>query len=317
MSIATSTRSRKRGAEPDTVVSNRAKQNKICSSRNNDFLGFCSLQEIDYYFALKLDFEQHRHEAAQNNADFALLVAKKTNVVARQVRKYSKLTAAHHNNAVHDVLILIQHARTVLMDKNKQRRYDNIIFHKNAKVLKIFDTLINQLDQVNDDLPTALTVFENSVQFFNAGIENVITSTLSEALENWLAAQPVVMKKPTSTNRVLITWISLLTEQNFDKQQKKELIIKEFSIYGEIVNVYVCDIDNNTAIVEYKTPEAQRQAIDQNQSQEVRFTVTEYMLTKFYNSRLRAKLRDEMNIISGRLSDMQQHLMLLQSRYAT
>ncbi|AGR56988.1 DnaJ domain protein [Choristoneura occidentalis alphabaculovirus] len=309
------TRNLKRRAEPEIEVGNRVKQNR-CSLQNNDFLGLCSLQEIDYYCALKLNFEQGQ-EAVQNDADFALLVARQTNVVVKQVRKYSKLTDVHHNNKVHNVLILLQHARTVLMDKNKKRRYDSIIFHKNAKVLKICDTLMNQLNKINADLLTALTIFKNSMALFD--ISNVITRTLSEALENWLAAQPVVMERPSSTNRVLITWIPHLGEKTFDKQQKKDLILNNFLIYGEIKNVYVCDIDENknTAIVEYKTQEAQGQAIEQSRSRDVRFTVTEYMLTKFYNSSLRAELLKDMDNLNKRLSDTQQQLMQLKSRYAT
>lgn len=316
--MATSTRSRKRTAEPATEVVKRAKQNKLCSLQNNDFLGFCSLREINYYETLKLDFERN-FEAPQNDADFALLVARKANFVANQVRRYPSVTDAHHNNAVHDVLILIRHARAVLMDKDKRRRYDDIVAHKNSNVLKICDTFISQLDQINVDLSAALVAFKTALSALSGGAANDITSALVEALENWLAAQPVVMRRPSSMNRVLITWPPLLEEQVYTKFQTEQLVRQELlasaAIKSEdIVNVFVCDI--NAVVVEFKTQEQQLAAMKIDEIKSNRFTVKPYILKNFYTAQLSRRLSDEMNAIDSRAQNIREQLKTVRARYS-
>nr|UIX56226.1 Baculovirus J domain protein [Hyphantria cunea nucleopolyhedrovirus]UIX56371.1 Baculovirus J domain protein [Hyphantria cunea nucleopolyhedrovirus] len=306
--MAAFTRSRKRGAvisaeEEDEDITKRVKPNKLCTPKLSNFLGYCSLEEISYYETLKLDFETAN--TMSDTTKFALLVARKANVVTNQVRKYPSVTDMHYYNVVSEVLILIQHARSVLMDENKKRRYDYITSQKNTNVLKIYDTFIDNFQQIKNDLANAIKEFETDVSALSS---SAIFATFTEALENWLAAQPVLTLRPTSMNRVLITWVPFLEEQNFDKAQTKQLIINNFSGYGEIVDVYVCDIDTNTAIVEYKTQEAQRKAIKENKSHQKRFTVTEYLLKNFYNSQLQAKLRDQIINMENRLSNFYQQL---------
>ncbi|QDL57054.1 BJDP [Dione juno nucleopolyhedrovirus] len=317
--MAAATRSRKRGADKpnddkDGKMGKRAKQNRVCSLRDNDFLGLCSLSEINYYEALKLDFDSPRSETG---GEFALLVAKRANFVTAQVRAYSKVTDLHHNNAVHDVLILIDRARSVIMDDRKRQRYDRILFHKNENVLKICDTFIGQFKQTHTDLTTVLAAFESQLAAFVDKPQNVLSHALTETLENWLAIQPVLPARSTSTNRVLITWVPFPDEQAFTREQTEQLIVENFKIFGDIVNVHVYDIDANTAIVEYKTQAAQREAIERNKSNQVRFSVSEYMLKKFYNSQLRAKMRDNINKIDNQLVEMRQHLTGMQLRYNT
>ncbi|AUR45122.1 baculovirus j domain protein [Spilosoma obliqua nucleopolyhedrosis virus] len=311
--MAAFTRSRKRGAvksveeeeEEIDFVKRVKQQNRLCSFKVSNFLGYCSLEEINYYETLKLDFETK--STMLDNTKFALLVARMANVVTNQVRKYPSVTDMHFNNAVRDVLILIQHARSVLMDENKKRRYNNIAFHKN-EMLQNCDAFINNFIQLKTNLTNAIEVFEIDLSALSNSLNIAVSATLTEGLENWLAAQPVLTLRPTSMNRILITWVSLLDEQNFNKTQTKQLIIDNFIGYGEIVDVYVCDIDTNTAIVEYKTQQGQRKAIEDNKSHQKRFTVTEYILKNFYNSQLHAKLRDQIINIESRLNNFYQQL---------
>lgn len=312
--MATGTRRRKRdaaNAELTGEIAKRVKHSKICSLQNNDFLGFCALREIDYYEALKLDFE-HRHDAAQDDTEFALLVARKANVVTNQVRRYPSVTDTHHHNAVHDVLILIRRARAVLMDAAKRRRYDDVVHQKNENVLKIYDTYVNQFGQINADLEAALARFQGNLSAVSSEFSGV---ALANALENWLAAQPVAVSRPTSMNRVLVTWTPFEAEQGFTKEQVRQVVFDAFKVYGEIVNVYVCDIDNSTAIVEYALQRSQREAIERSQSRQVRFTVTEYLFKKYFNAQLRARFRDEMGKIDGQLHEMQLQLAQLRARH--
>lgn len=319
--MAEATRSRKRGAQlnrrdddDDNSGDDFNKRIKQNSLRDEDFLGFCQLEEIDYYKALKINNDE-KILAKQNEIEFALLVARKANVVVNQVRKYNNLEEIHHKNVVHDVLILIQHARSVLMNNVKRQQYDNIVNNKNEYVSKICDVFIYQLDQVNNDLKAALILLKTDLDTIKVNFPHSITVALAEVMENWLAAQPIVIQRPTSMNRVFVTWTPFPNEQNFTKEQTKQLIFDTFKNYGEIVNVYVCDVDINMAVVEYKTQQAQQRAIEQNKSPKIRFTVTEYIFKNFYTAQFRAKLRDDINKIDKDIKDMQKNIINLQTRY--
>ncbi|AGR57135.1 DnaJ domain protein [Choristoneura rosaceana nucleopolyhedrovirus] len=278
-----------------------------------DFLGTCSLREINYYEALQFEFKEKQE---MTHADFVLLVVKNTNIVVQQVRKYPKVTDMHVNNVVNDVLILIKHARSVLMNENKKRRYDKIIIKKNSQELKYFDSLMFRLDSTCDDLSSALQEFKNKLQSFTTPTLNpTLKNLLMEALEEWLVAQRVKIKRPTSANRVLITWPPFDEELNFNKEQIKELIYENFKVYGDIVNVYICDINRYTAIVEYAKLEGQQKAINENKSSQVRYTVTEYMLTKYYNTHVRKRLHENMKKISDDIKLMRDRLTGLAMQY--
>lgn len=303
--MATATRSRKRAAEKrtDEDEKKRTKRNQLCNSTNTDFLGFCNLPEIDYYEALKLNFEQ---DSQQYDSDFALLVARKANVVTNQVRKYPNLTDLHHHNMVQNVLILIEHARSVLMDENKKKRYDVVVARKHQDILKIFDCLVDRLFQIENGLSSNLKEFVDELAVLRPNFDQVLIIT--NALENWLAEQPITKLRPTSMNRILIK--STVKDDHFTKESIRE----NFKLYGEIVNVYVCDVDTKTAIVEYRTQDAQIKAIKQNENS-AHFIVTEYMLKKFFDSQLRNKLDSEMVKIKGWLNTIGNELANIQSRH--
>ncbi|AAK85610.1 hypothetical protein [Epiphyas postvittana nucleopolyhedrovirus] len=303
--MATRSATRKRQATEEINVGKVFKHNKLCDSIHDDFLGFCNLDEIDYYEALKLEFNPNQVVDEQ----FVLDVIRLTNVVTKQVRKYRNLNEQHHNNYVYNVLIMINHARSVLTDQSKKERYDKIVVEKNTNVMKLCDNYIMQLKQVGQELTEAKQKFVQELKSFNLPqFRKMLNESLDERLQKWLSSQMVTIERPTTMNRVLVKWVLFEEEVNYNKQQVEQMLRNYFEQFGNIVNVYVCDLETGRAIVEFATLIAQRKAIEQSRLPNVRFTVTEYMLTEFYNSQMRAKLRDKMNSIGSQLNDLQQQL---------
>ncbi|AJD09259.1 hypothetical protein [Condylorrhiza vestigialis mutiple nucleopolyhedrovirus] len=309
--MAANTRATKRRATEESEFSARFKQNKTCNLSDDEFLGYCRLKEIDYYDALKLNLESE----APFDEQFVLLVIRMANVVTKQIRKYRYLTDTHHNNLVHDVLITIEHARNVLTHQNKKSRYDEIVAAKNTNVLKICDTYMKRLKQINKELTEAKINFVNQLKAFNLPLAKAgLSSAVSEQLQKWLQLQPVVVKRPTTMNRILVKWTLFPNQLNYNKHQIEQELRDYFKKFGTIVDVYVCDIETSSAIIEYATLEAQIKAIKESQSPDVHYIVTEYMLTEFYNSQLRAKLRDKVISIESRLHELQLNLQSIQTK---
>ncbi|ALR71644.1 hypothetical protein AGNV_110 [Anticarsia gemmatalis multiple nucleopolyhedrovirus] len=309
--MASNTRAAKRRATEESEFSARLKQNKTCNLSDEEFLGYCRLEEIDYYETLKLNFES----APSFDENFVLLVIRMANVVTKQIRKYRNLTDTHHNNLVHNVLIIIEHARNVLTHQNKKERYDKIVAAKNTNVLKLCETYMKRLKQTDKELSEAKNNFVNQLKAFNLPLAKTkLSSAVSEQLQKWLQLQPVVAKRPTTMNRILVKWNLFPNQLNYNKHEIEQELRNYFKNYGSIVNVYVCDIETSSAIIEYATMKAQRRAIKENESSKIHYTVTEYMLTEFYNSQLRAKLRDKLNSIELQLNDLQLNLQSIQTR---
>ena len=309
--MAANTRATKRRATEESEFSARLKQNKTCNLSDDEFLGYCRLEEIDYYEALKLNFEPE----SPLDEKFVLLVIRMANVVTKQIRKYRYLIDIHHNNLVHNVLIIIEHARNVLTHQNKKSRYDKIVAAKNTNVLKICDTYMRRLEQTDKELTEAKINFVNQLKTLNLPLAKAgLSSAVSEQLQKWLQLQPVVSKRPTTMNRILVKWTLFPNQLNYNKHQIEQELRDYFKKFGTIVNVYVCDIETSSAIIEYATLEAQIKAIKESQSTEVHYSVTEYMLTEFYNSQLRAKLRDKVMSIESRLHELQHNLQSIQTR---
>ncbi|QBC76078.1 DNA-J domain protein [Neophasia sp. alphabaculovirus] len=309
--MAGNTRATKRRATEESEFSARLKQNKTCNLSDDEFLGYCRLEEIDYYDALKLNSESE----TPFDEKFVLLVIRMANVVTKQIRKYRNLTDTHHNNLVHNVLIMIEHARNVLTHQNKKTRYDEIVAAKNTNVLKICDTYMRRLEQTDQELTEAKNNFVIQLKTYNLPLAKAgLSSAVSEQLQKWLQLQPIVAKRPTTMNRILVKWVLFPNQLDYNKHQIEQELRNYFKKFGTIVNVYVCDIETSSAIIEFATMEAQRKAIKESQSPDIHYIVTEYMLTEFYNSQLRAKLRDKINSIESQLNDLQLNLQSIQTR---
>jgi hypothetical protein len=308
----TVTRAVKRRATDEIEFDIRFKQNKTCNLSDDEFLGFCRLDEINYYEALKLNFDPK----TPFNENFVLLVIRMANVVTKQIRKYRNLTDIHHQNLVHNVLIMIEHARTVLTHKNKKDIYDKILTSKITNVIKICDTYMKRLQQVNKELTEAKVNLINQIKTFESPSSKMaLVSTVKEQLQKWLQSKPVVKKRSTTMNRILVKWALFPNQLNYNKHHIEQELREYFEQFGTIVNVYVCDIETSSAIIEYTTINAQQKAIKESKSRDVHYNVTEYILTDFYNSQLRAKLRDKFNSMNSQLDNLESDLNSLQTKY--
>ncbi|AFY62900.1 hypothetical protein [Philosamia cynthia ricini nucleopolyhedrovirus virus] len=198
--MATTRGALKRHATEAVDLGTQLKQNRLCDANTtSDILGFCQLEEIDYYEALKLSF----NDQTTSDTDFALDVFRKANVVAKQVRKYRKLTDMHYDNSVRDVLMLIDRARAVLADPARRRRYDAVVAHKNANVQIIFDRLLSRLEQVKKELEAATQDY--AAVAAPAAAKPPRAAAAAQQLARGLTAQPVQPPKRSSTlNRVLV-----------------------------------------------------------------------------------------------------------------
>lgn len=101
----------------------RIRQNEHYHAKNESFLGFCNLEEIDYYQCLKMQYVPDQ----KFDNDFILTVYRMANVVTKQVRPYNSIDEKHHYNTVRNVLILIKNARLVLSNSVKKQYYDDVL----------------------------------------------------------------------------------------------------------------------------------------------------------------------------------------------
>ncbi|AWD33619.1 hypothetical prorein [Antheraea proylei nucleopolyhedrovirus] len=312
--MATTRGALKRHATEAVDLGTQLKQNRLCDANTtSDILGHYQLEEIDYYEALKLSFN---YDQTTSNADFALDVFRKANVVAKQVRKYRKLTDMHYNNSVRDVLMLIDRARAVLADPARRRRYNAIVAHKNTNVQIIFDRLMLRLEQVKKELEAATQDY--AALAAAAAAKPPLAAAAAQRLARWLTAQPVQPPKRSSTlNRVLVRWTPFAQEETRGKSDIERMVREQFAQFGTIVRVYVCDSRTDSAIVEYSTAEEQRRAINESAAPSVRFTVTEYMLTEFYNSQLKSNLQARIVNVSDKIDELYRTFTNLKLRYET
>ncbi|AGA16202.1 hypothetical protein [Thysanoplusia orichalcea nucleopolyhedrovirus] len=281
-----------------TIVSSetikRLRQNEQCHDKNESFLGFCDLQEIDYYQCLKIKYSPNQ----KFSINFVLTVYRMANVVAKQVRPYNSLDENHHFNTVRNVLILIKNARDVLSNKTKKKLYDDVLILKKEIDLESYDPLIEVILQIGEiiirqiqKLRTSMADFFTnkpdmaninnpsiiSNQFIFARLQNLYNSAIQQKTKT------ILVKRPTTMNRIQIDWKTLSeNEQKMTRQEIAEKIVKPcFEQFGTILHIYVCPLKHNRIIIEYANSESVQKAMAVNK--DTRFTATEFSIVQYYD----------------------------------
>ncbi|ABL75988.1 Mv-ORF36 peptide [Maruca vitrata nucleopolyhedrovirus] len=288
-----SKRVRERSYISDETVK-RTRQTQQCSARNESFLGFCNLEEIDYYQCLKMQYVPDR----KFDVNFILTVYRMANVVTKQVRPYNSVDEKHHYNTVRNVLILIKNARLVLTDSVKKQYYDDVLKLKKSsdlesynplttvflQVAESFNTLIQKLRKIFVDFYTNKPDKSDinnpnivSYQFIFIRVQKLYNRAIKQKTKT------ITVKRPTTMNRIQIDWKSLSEEeQKMTRQEITEKIVKPcFEQFGTILHVYVCPLKHNRIIVEYANSESVQNAMVVNEG--TRFTITEFSVVRYYN----------------------------------
>nr|WRK23849.1 hypothetical protein [Bombyx mori nucleopolyhedrovirus] len=298
----------------------RIRQNEHYHAKNESFLGFCNLEEIDYYQCLKMQYVLDQ----KFDNDFILTVYRMANVVAKQVRPYNSIDEKHHYNTVRNVLILIKNARLVLSNSVKKQYYDDVLNLKKNTDLESYDPLITVFLQIGESIneeiqklrKALVNFFTNkpdksdinnpdvvSYQFIFDRVQKLYNREIKQKTKT------IIVKRPTTMNRIQIDWKPHSEdEQKMTKQEIAENIVKPcFEQFGTILHIYVCPLNHNRIIVEYANSESVQKAMTVNDD-DARFTVTEFSVVQYYNVAKTEMVNQRIDIISKNIEDLKNSL---------
>jgi RNA recognition motif. (a.k.a. RRM, RBD, or RNP domain) len=313
-------------AEPAKLSKSEVKRRKKCHFKNALHLGFCKLDEINYYECLKLEFGD------TFSKDFIIKVNEATNNIILEVRN-KNLKEVLHNNKVSNIVKLIESSRSTLTDNNTKQKYDTIIKAKlkTSDILNEMDKKILQVNKMADAFHSSITDLKELIAKFNSPSpsmyyysENLIDGSNIILKGNIFVRNKILLteeikrnsiitqrtKRLSTMNRVQIDFKLSDDEKPMSREYIENKVIKPaFEKFGAIKSILICPLKKDRAIVEYVTSDSVQRAIDiTKQDLQNRFTVKEFLTSDYFSPTLITTMEIKVNKLANELKQLQNSL---------
>jgi curved DNA-binding protein CbpA len=303
-----------------------AKRKKGCNVNEDHHLGFCNLYEISYYDCLKLTFKPEKPESPISEV-FVKLVNIAVNRIILEVRHFD-LNEELRYNKVTDIVALIEESRLILTNPKKKRIYDQFLKFKLTHELAIIDSHFDGFTQLvavfksrKDEIQKLLQTFFTTIPsaFDLSQIDDpeiILLRNITERSKQLLkgnikrnAKKREIKHRSTILNRIQIDWKLFASEVDLSREEIANVIKTDFEKYGEIKFIFICPVEKNKVVVEYTSSDSVQKAIKGNASQQNRYTVTEFLVTRYYSTTLLKTMNNKVKELSKKLQNINKSLL--------